>query len=96
MVTVLVAILLMATASMLALPEKRSDLDPEPKNYLRIETDRDVYEKGEDVTIRLFLVNTRNESVTFSFNNTFNGTYQWEMTISDSNGRRVETWIDSI
>ena len=76
LVTVLIVILLMATSSILALPEKRSDLDPEPKNHIRIETDRDVYEKGEDVIIKLFLVNTLNESVTYTFNNTINGTYQ--------------------
>ncbi|MCK4613243.1 MAG: hypothetical protein KAU14_00445, partial [Thermoplasmata archaeon] len=69
--------------------------NPEPKNYIRIETDRDVYEKGENVTIRLFLVNALDEDVTYTFNNTLNCTYRWYMSISDSNGKTIK-WIESV
>lgn len=55
-------------------------------NYIRVVTDKDVYKMDEVVNITLILVNNKNETVTYYFNDTL----LWNVSIFDTS--RNEVW----
>jgi len=53
--------------------------------YIRVETDRDIYEKEEDIEITFVLVNKLDEELTYSFGNP----HQTDIIIYDARGEEV-------
>lgn len=81
----------------IALSQRTLDLDDGDHSeglYLRIETDKSVYDRGEEVVFSVFFVNE--EDTDFSY--THSGSRSWDIVVFDSRGREVVNssagWID--
>jgi len=93
---VVIVVVVVILSLFIALSRKTCDLDHENHSenlYLRIETDKNVYDRGEEVIFSIFVVNE--EDTDFSYTYSGRG---WELVAFDSEGREVVNssagWID--
>ncbi len=86
-VLVVAVVVLIILGLLIALTQKTCDLDHENHSenlYLRIETDRNAYDRGEEVIFSIFFVNEQETDFSYTTSGRL-----WGLVVFDSRGREV-------